>query len=129
MPDELQEEIRKVAEKIPGCRYASLVGYDGISVAQHIIEADCDVNAYDAEISSIMLVTKEVKDNLAIGEERELIWLTEDSFFIIHPVGSEYFAYACLKADGSNPGAARIALNKAGQRFYKLIYQATSGTE
>jgi len=129
VPDELQEEIRRVAEKIPGCRYASLVGYDGISVAQHIIEAKCDVNAYDAEISSIMLVTKEVKDNLAISEERELIWLTEESFFIIHPVGDDYFVYACLKADGSNPGAARIALNEVKQTFYKIIYRETSGTE
>jgi predicted regulator of Ras-like GTPase activity (Roadblock/LC7/MglB family) len=121
--DELLAEIKRIAEKIPGCRYASLVGYDGISVAQHIIQANFDVNTYDAEISSIMLVAKEVRDNLALTETRELIWLTEDSFFIIDPVGSDYFVYACLKATGSNPGAARIALNKAKQKIHSLIYQ------
>lgn len=123
MTDELLEEIKRVAEKIPGCRYTSLVGYDGISVAQHIIQANFDVNSYDAEISSIMLVAKEVKENLALGDTRELIWLTEDSFFIIHPIGADYFMYACLKATGSNPGAARIALNKARQKVHSLIYQ------
>lgn len=123
MADELLAEIKRIAEKIPGCRYASLVGYDGISVAQHIIQANFDVNTYDAEISSIMLVAKEVRDNLALTETRELIWLTEDSFFIIDPVGSDYFVYACLKATGSNPGAARIALNKAKQKIHSLIYQ------
>lgn len=122
MADELHEEIKRAADKIPGCRYVSLVGYDGIPVAQHIIDVDYDVNAYDAEISSIMLATQEVKDNLALSDERELIWLTKESFFIIHPVGADYFVYACLKAAGSNPGAARIALNKTREIVHKLIY-------
>ncbi|MCK4940997.1 roadblock/LC7 domain-containing protein [candidate division WOR-3 bacterium] len=122
MADELHEEIKRAADKIPGCRYVSLVGYDGIPVAQHIIDVDYDVNAYDAEISSIMLATQEVKDNLELSDERELIWLTKESFFIIHPVGADYFVYACLKAAGSNPGAARIALNKTREIVHKLIY-------
>jgi predicted regulator of Ras-like GTPase activity (Roadblock/LC7/MglB family) len=120
--DELHEEIKKAADKITGCRYVSLVGYDGIPVAQHIIDVDCDVNACDAEISSIMLATQEVKENLSLSDERELIWLTKESYFIIHPVGAEYFVYACLKATGSNPAAARIALNETGQKVHKLIY-------
>lgn len=123
MADELLDEIRKVAEKIPGCLYASLVGYDGISVAQHVINTNYDVNTYDAEISSIMLMAKEVRDNLALSETRELIWLTEDAFFIVHPVGEDYFIYTCLKASGSNPGAARITLNKVRQKIHNLIYQ------
>ena len=123
MADELLDEIRKVAEKIPGCLYASLVGYDGISVAQHVINTNYDVNTFDAEISSIMLTAKEVRDNLALSETRELIWLTDDAFFIIYPIGADYFVYTCLKASGSNPGAARIALNKARQKIHKLIYQ------
>ncbi|MBE0433472.1 hypothetical protein IBX73_08410 [candidate division WOR-3 bacterium] len=124
MADELLDEIKKIAEKIPGCRYSSIVGYDGISVAQHIIDTNYDVNAYDAEISSIMLAAQEMTENLALSETRELIWLTEDSFFIIQPIGDKYFIYACLKAAGSNPGAARIAINKARQKIHKLIYQA-----
>ncbi|UCD05207.1 MAG: hypothetical protein JSV98_08830 [candidate division WOR-3 bacterium] len=123
MADELLEEIKKIADKVPGCRYTSIVGYDGISVAQHVVQASFDVSSYDAEISSIMLVAKEVKENLSLSDTRELIWLTDDSFFIIHPVGADYFMYACLKATGSNPGAARIALNKAKQRIHSLIYQ------
>lgn len=123
MADELLEEMKKIADKIPGCRYTSIVGYDGISVAQHVVQASFDVSSYDAEISSIMLVAKEVKENLSLSDTRELIWLTDDSFFIIHPVGADYFMYACLKATGSNPGAARIALNKAKQRIHSLIYQ------
>ncbi len=123
MADEIHDEIGKIAERIPGCRYVSVVGYDGIPIAQYIVDAHCDVNAFDAEISSIMLASREVKDNLALSEERELIWLTEDSFFIVHPVGVDFFIYACLKAAGSNPGAARIALSKAKKRVHNLVYQ------
>jgi predicted regulator of Ras-like GTPase activity (Roadblock/LC7/MglB family) len=123
--DELQDEIRRIAEKIPGCYYVSLVGYDGISVAQHVVDAHFDVNTFDAEISSIMLTSREVKENLTLGDERELIWITEDAFFIVQPVGALYFVYACLKAAGSNPGAARIALNKARQNIARYIYQET----
>ena len=123
MADEMHDEVRKIAEKIPGCRYVSVVGYDGIPIAQHIIDAHFDVNAFDAEISSIMLVSREVRENLALSEERELIWLIEDSFFIMHPVGVDCFVYACLKAKDSNPGAARIALNKAKQKIRNLVYQ------
>jgi predicted regulator of Ras-like GTPase activity (Roadblock/LC7/MglB family) len=122
MADEIHEEVRKIAEKIPGCRYVSVVGYDGIPIAQHVVDAHYDINAFDAEISSIMLVSREVRENLALSEERELIWLTEDSFFIMHPVGVDFFVYACLKATGSNPGAARIALNKAKQKLRNLVY-------
>jgi predicted regulator of Ras-like GTPase activity (Roadblock/LC7/MglB family) len=120
--NDLHQEIRKAADKIPGCRYVSLVGYDGIPVAQHVIDMDCDVNTYDAEISSIMLATQEVRVNLALRDERELIWLTEESFFVIQPVGAEYFVYACLKAAGSNPAAARIALNETREKVHRIIY-------
>ncbi|HEC78420.1 MAG TPA: hypothetical protein ENI34_04665 [candidate division WOR-3 bacterium] len=122
MADDMQEEIKKTAEKIPGCSYVSLVGYDGITVAQHIIEANFDVSLYDAELSSIMLASREVRKSLDLGAEKELIWLTQNSFFIIHPIGDDFFIYACLKSSGSNPGVARIELNKVKEVIRKIIY-------
>ena len=125
MVDDLQTQLKNIAEKVPGCRHVSLVGYDGITVAQHSVDAQYDMSAFDAEISSVMLMSREVKENLSLGEERELIWLTGEFFFIIQPVGPEYFLYACLKEKGSNPGAARIALAKAKPGIQALIYQET----
>lgn len=125
MAEDLQEEIRIVGERIPGCHFVSIVGYDGITVAQHIIEANFDVNLYDAVISSIMLTSKEVRNSLSLGMEKELIWLTENSFFIIHPMGEDFFIYCCLKSSGSNPGVARIELNKAKEKIRKIIYPDT----
>lgn len=122
MPEDLQGEIRKVAEKIPGCSYVSLVGYDGITVAQFIVDVDFDVNLYDAEISSIMLTSKEVRKSLDLGKETELIWLTDTSFYIIHPIGEDFFIYACLKPTGSSPGLARVELRKAKESIHKVIY-------
>ncbi|MGB3479942.1 MAG: hypothetical protein WBB67_12390 [bacterium] len=122
MAEDIQEEVRKIAEKIPGCRFVSLVGYDGITVVQHSIDANFDINQYDAELSSIMLASKEVRNSLKLGNEKELIWLTENSFFTIHPVGEDYFIYCCLKSAGSNPGVARIELNKAKDTIHKIIY-------
>ena len=122
MAEDIQEEIKKVAERITGCRFVCLVGYDGIPVAQHIIEANFDVSLYDAEVSSIMLASREVRKSLSLGAERELIWLTENSYFIIHPVGEDFFLYSCLKTTGSNPGVARIELNKAKQVIKRIIY-------
>uniref|UniRef100_A0A7V0Z5W9 Roadblock/LAMTOR2 domain-containing protein n=1 Tax=candidate division WOR-3 bacterium TaxID=2052148 RepID=A0A7V0Z5W9_UNCW3 len=126
MAEDLNEEIKKIAEKIPGCLYASLVGYDGISVAQYVIEANFDINLYDAELSSLLLTSKEIKKNLNLGVETELIWLTQNAFFIIQPVGEDYFIYACLKPIGSNPGVARIEMNKAKQRLMDIIYPKSS---
>jgi len=122
MADELQELVKQVAEKIAGCRCVSLVGYDGITVAQHIVDADFDVSVYDAELSSVMLASKEVRNSLNLGTEKELIWLTETSFFIIHPIGEDYFIYSCLKAIHSNPGVARIELNRVRDTIHKIIY-------
>jgi predicted regulator of Ras-like GTPase activity (Roadblock/LC7/MglB family) len=124
MADDLQEELKKVSAKIPGCSFVSLVGYDGISVAQHVVEANIDVNTYDAEISSLMLASREIQNSLNLGQERELIWLSDNAFFIIHPVGTDYFLYASLKPLGSNPGVARIELNKAKEVLRKIIYPA-----
>ena len=125
MPDELHEAITRVAERIPGCRYVSLVGYDGITVAQHIIDANFDVSLYDAEISSIMLVSKEVKENLNLGLENELIWLTDSFFYILHPIGDDFFICACLKPTGSNPSVARMELSKTKESIRKVIYPDT----
>ena len=122
MADDLQGEISKVAEKIPGCRYVSLVGYDGITVVQHIVDANFDVSLHDAEVSSILLAAKEVKQSLNLGSERELIWLTDDSFYIIHPIGESFFIYANLKPTNSSPGVARVELNKAKGSIGKLLY-------
>jgi predicted regulator of Ras-like GTPase activity (Roadblock/LC7/MglB family) len=122
MADELQELVKKVAEKIPGCRCVSLVGYDGITVAQHIVDADFDVSVYDAELSSVMLASKEVRNSLDLGTEKELIWLTSTTFIIIRPIGDDYFMYSCLKATQSNPGVARIELNKVRDTIHKIIY-------
>jgi predicted regulator of Ras-like GTPase activity (Roadblock/LC7/MglB family) len=121
MAGDLQEEIRKIAERIPGCCYVSLVGYDGITIAQHIVEANFDVTLYDAELSSVMLASRDVKKHLDLGLEHELIWLTEKSFFIVRPISDDFFIYACLKATGSNPGLARIELNKATNTISKII--------
>ncbi len=122
MAEDIQEEIKRVAERITGCRFVCIVGYDGIPVAQYIIDANFDVSLYDAEVSSIMLASREVRKSLNLGAERELIWLTENSYFIIHPVGEDFFMYSCLKATGSNPGVARIELNKAKLAIKKIIY-------
>lgn len=124
MADDLQEEIKKVAGKIPGCLYVSLVGYDGISVAYHRIVDDLEASQFDAEISSLMLASREVKNNLGFGNERELIWLTDKFFLVINPVGSDYFIYACLKPVGSNPGVARIELNKMREALNNILYPA-----
>lgn len=122
MADELQGLVKKVAEKIPGCRCVSLVGYDGITVAQHIVDADFDVSVYDAELSSVMLASKEVRNSLDLGAETELIWLTSTTFFIIRPIGDDYFIYSCLKTTQSNPGLARIELNRVRDTIHKIIY-------
>ncbi len=122
MAEDIQEEVRKIAEKIPGCHFVSLVGYDGITVVQHAIDANFDISLYDAELSSIMLASKEVRTSLSLGNEKELIWLTDNSFFIIQPVGDDFFIYCCLKSAGSNPGVARIELNKAKDTIRKIIY-------
>ena len=121
MAEGIEEAIRKTAEKIPGCCYISLVGYDGITIAQHIIDANVDVNLFDAEISSIMLVSREAKESLNLGLENELIWLTQKFFYIIHPIGEEFFLYACLRPADSNPGVARVELNKTREIIRKII--------
>jgi predicted regulator of Ras-like GTPase activity (Roadblock/LC7/MglB family) len=122
MAADLQDEVKRVAERIPGCRYVSLVGYDGITVAQHSIEGNFDINLHDAELSSIMLASREVKNNLTLGNEKELIWLTDNAYFIIEPIGEDFFIYSCLKPTGSNPGVARIELNKSKEIIKQIIY-------
>jgi hypothetical protein len=69
-----------------------------------------------------MLTSRDIKQSLNLGMETELIWLTQNCFFIVQPVGNDYFIYACLKATGSNPGVARIEMNKAKAGLNSIIY-------
>lgn len=121
-PIDFESQLEKTALRIPGCYYVSLVGYDGITIAQYVAENRFDSNIFDAEIATLMNTTKTIVQDLNLKKQVELIWLTEDAYVIICPIRNDYFLYATLGPKNSNPGLARIELKKLACEVEKSFY-------
>ncbi len=120
---DVEDKIKKVAEKLPGCYFLSLVGYDGITIAQYIVETKFDSVVFDAEMATLMTSARGVSQDLNLKRQIELIWLTEDIYIITYFIRAEYFLYAALSPRNSNPGLARIELKRLSVEIEKVFYE------
>jgi len=113
--------LKEVGERVPGCEFISLVGKDGLTVASHTVETGHDTGLVDAEITNIFNACNMAANGIGITRQIELIWVTETNFFVIYPIGSEFFIYMTLKVERSNPGLARVELRRVSKKIAEIL--------
>ncbi|RKX69220.1 hypothetical protein DRP53_08860 [candidate division WOR-3 bacterium] len=119
--EDLGSILRELGEKVPGCEFVSLVGKDGLTVFSHVVETKHDPGLVDAEVANIFNACRMAATGIGIKRQIELIWVTESNFFVIYPIGEDFFLYMMLGVERSNPGLARVELRRASKRVAEII--------
>lgn len=119
--EDLSNILKEVGEKIPGCEFISLVGKDGLTVASHTVETKHDTGLVDAEITNIFNACSMAAADIGINRQIEMIWVTETNFFVIYPIGTDFFLYMTLGVERSNPGLARVELRRISKKIAEII--------
>ncbi len=118
-----EERIREVGDKIAGCYFLSLVGYDGITIAQHVVEARFDSAVFDAQMAAMLSAARAVSQDLKLKKMVELIWLNEEAYVINYFIRDEYFLYAAVNPRTANPGLIRIEMKRLAGEIEKVLYE------
>ena len=119
--NDLNNILKEVGEKVPGCEFVSLVGRDGLTVASYTVESKHDTGLLDAEMANIFNACRMASSGIGINRQIELIWVTENNFFVIYPIGDDFFLYMTLGVNQSNPGLARVELRRIQKKVAEII--------
>ncbi|MCK4233220.1 roadblock/LC7 domain-containing protein [candidate division WOR-3 bacterium] len=113
--------LEKTVSIVLGAFAASIVGMDGIPLADFSKDESFDQNIFDAEIATILSTgEKAIKDTQA-GELKEIILTTDNNTIIAHTIGENYFVMIVLRGDSQNIGIARITIRKLVKEFSQSL--------
>jgi predicted regulator of Ras-like GTPase activity (Roadblock/LC7/MglB family) len=104
--------LQELADDLDDFVAASVVGADGMSVANLVVERDFDEEKAAAALSQLVKQANESAEAMEAGKFEETITSSERYMFITRPIGNgKFFTQVVLKADG-NIGAARMYINE-----------------
>ncbi|TES92905.1 MAG: hypothetical protein E3J87_03650 [Candidatus Cloacimonadota bacterium] len=113
--------LEETVGSVLGAIAASIVGMDGIPLADFCKDESYDQTIFDAEIATILSTgARAIKDTQA-GELKEIILTTESTTIIAHTIGENYFVMIVLKGESQNIGIARLSIRKLTQEFAKSL--------
>jgi predicted regulator of Ras-like GTPase activity (Roadblock/LC7/MglB family) len=104
------EVLQELADNLDDFVAASVVGLDGMSVANLVVERDFNEDKASAALSQLVKQATESSEAMDAGTLEEQITTSERYMFLTRPIGNDrFFLQIVLKADG-NVGAARMYL-------------------
>jgi predicted regulator of Ras-like GTPase activity (Roadblock/LC7/MglB family) len=113
--------LEKTVSSVLGAFAASIVGMDGISLADFSKDESFDQGVFDAEIATILSTgEKAIKDTQA-GDLKEIILSTSNNTIIAHTIGENYFVMMVLQGESQNIGIARLSVKKLAQEFAQSL--------
>jgi predicted regulator of Ras-like GTPase activity (Roadblock/LC7/MglB family) len=102
------EVLQEMADYIDGFVGASVVGVDGMSIENLVVERDFDENKAAASLSQLVKQATDSSEAMDAGEFEETITTSERYIFLTRPLGNgKFFIQVIIQADG-NLGAARM---------------------
>ncbi|MBI4817623.1 MAG: hypothetical protein HY791_15280 [Deltaproteobacteria bacterium] len=109
---DFRDHLQKIAEGVDGTLFATLMGYDGVAVAEFQAdtngEAQIDVPSLLVEYSAVLAqITRNASPDA--GKLEELSMKSERLTTIIRPVSQEYFLALALRPE-ANAGKGRYLL-------------------
>lgn len=116
-----REILEEVVASVDGSIAATLMGADGIAVAEHVRDGQLfDVDGLGAEYSKVIDEVKRASAVLDFGDVEEVVVNTPSMDVIIRLVTAEYYIAFVVK-NSANLGMARYLLKKAASKAIKEI--------
>ena len=108
------ETLTNVVDRIEGCAAAVILGIDGIPIERQVRDLDpaLDLDLVATEFTTLVRRSMRTASDTALGELREIVFVTEVMTFLVRPITSDYFLLLAL-TPGGNIGRARYELRKA----------------
>jgi len=113
--------LEKTVSNVFGAFAASIVGMDGIPLADFCKDESYDQTIFDAEIASIISMGGNAIKDTQAGELKEIILTTDTSTIVVHTIGKSYFVMIVLRGESQNMGIARLSLKKVTEEFAKTL--------
>jgi predicted regulator of Ras-like GTPase activity (Roadblock/LC7/MglB family) len=104
------EVLQDLSEDIDGFVGASVVGTDGMSISNLVVERGFNEEKAAASLTQLVKQATNSSEAMDAGEFEETITTSQKYMFLTRPVGNgKFFIQLILRADG-NLGAARMYL-------------------
>jgi predicted regulator of Ras-like GTPase activity (Roadblock/LC7/MglB family) len=109
-PRKTSDVLQELSEQIDGFVGASVVGTDGMSIANLVVERGFNEEKAAASLSQLVKQATESSEAMDAGDFEETITTSQKYMFLTRPVGNgKFFIQLILRSDG-NLGAARMYL-------------------
>ena len=115
------EVLQEMADRLDDFVGASVVGLDGVSVANLIVERGFNEERASAALSQLVKQATESSEAMDAGTFEETITTSEKYLFLTRPIGNDkFFVQIILKSDG-NIGAARMYLAEYEEELLETL--------
>lgn len=113
-----RETLEQMCRQVDGALAASVMGYDGIAVDTHEVEAPSEVNVGSAlvEYSNVFGQIRTAAEHLQAGEASEVTIRTDRLAAVARSLSPDYFVVMALSPSG-NLGKARYVLRVGSARI------------
>lgn len=115
------EVLQELADSIDDFVAASVVGQDGMSVANLVVERGFNEERAAASLSQLVKQSRDSSEAMDAGAFEESITTSERYMFITRPIGNDtFFVQIVLKSEG-NVGAARMYLQEFEEELLETL--------
>ncbi|MBN1180458.1 MAG: DUF4388 domain-containing protein [Anaerolineae bacterium] len=108
MPENMRDILTELGEQVPGFIAASVVGMDGLGIAQHAISG-VDVEAINAQMTLLIKLVDTTVKKLDSGGIEDFLMTTEHAYLLIRFLeGSDYYLGIAADKNKVNLGGLRL---------------------
>ena len=122
--NEIEKLLQEMAEHIHDVITVSLVGQDGLIIAEYVNKetvGTMDTEFTAATITTVMLKITDVVSGVNLGKMVDNLLSTEDGHFLTKYIGDGSAFLSIVAKRGANLGAMRYVSKVYGQKLWELL--------
>jgi predicted regulator of Ras-like GTPase activity (Roadblock/LC7/MglB family) len=112
------EILKQAVENVDGVVGALIVGSDGITVEDYLINSPVDSQSLGAEYSTLLKDVERASESLGLGVAKEISVISEGCIIVMRRINREYFIVLIMKPE-ANFGKGRFYLRRAVPKLEK----------
>ena len=112
------EILKEAVEKADGVVGALIVGSDGITVEEYLLNSPVDSQSFGAEYSTLIKDVERASESLGLGIANEISIISEGCIVVMRRINKEYFIAMIMKPE-ANFGKGRFVLRRTVPKLEK----------
>lgn len=112
------EILKEAVENVDGAVGALIVGSDGITVEDYLLDSPVDSQSLGAEYSTLLKDMEQASRSLGLGVANEITVVSEGCIVTMRRINPEYFIAMIMRPD-ANLGKGRFILRRSIPKLEK----------